>query len=152
MKKTIIALAVITAFGTTVKAQAVTGTPATATSNKEAKKNLTPEERAAKSTAMAEKKLGLTAYQKENYQVMALKRNTANQPLHDQLQGSTTPEQRKSIHDQIKMNNKSFEESVMQMLTAEQKPKFTAMKEERKQARMKETKKKFEEVDQDYGE
>jgi hypothetical protein len=83
--------------------------------------------------------------------VAALKRAMANQPLHDQLKASTTPEQRKDIHAQMKTNNQAFESTVNMFLTPDQKTKFTAMKEERLQAKKKEMKKDFDESHVDYG-
>lgn len=149
MKKTMIALAVMTGLNTAVMAQEVA--PAQGP-QKENRKNLTPEERAKKSANHAEKKLALTAQQKADWEVAALKRNMVNDPLHEQLKGSTTPEQRKDIHKQIKANNDAFETSVNFFLTPEQKTKFTALKEERKKEKMKNMKRKFEESDVDYGE
>lgn len=148
MKKVIIALAVLTGLSTAGVAQEAIKADKTA---KESRKEMTPEERAKKGADHAEKKLGLNADQKSQWEVAALKRNMVNQPLHEQLKGSTTPEQRKDIHKQIKANNDAFETSVNAFLTAEQKTKFVQMKEERKKAKMKGMKKKFEESDVDYG-
>ena len=148
MKKVIIALAVLTGLSTAGVAQEAIKADKTA---KESRKEMTPEERAKKGADHAEKKLGLNADQKAQWEVAALKRNMVNQPLHEQLKGSTTPEQRKDIHKQIKANNDAFETSVNAFLTAEQKTKFVQMKEERKKAKMKGMKKKFEESDVDYG-
>lgn len=146
MKKIILALALIGGTSTAILAQEVQGTTATV-----AKKELTPEERAKKGAAHAEKKLGLSAQQKADWEVAALKRAMVNQPLHEQLKGATTPEQRKDIHKQIKANNDAFETSVNFFLTADQKTKFTAMKQERMQAKKKEMKKNFNEAHMDYG-
>lgn len=146
MKKIILALALIGGTSTVILAQEVQGTTATV-----AKKELTPEERAKKGAAHAEKKLGLSAQQKADWEVAALKRAMVNQPLHEQLKGATTPEQRKDIHKQIKANNDAFETSVNFFLTADQKTKFTAMKQERMQAKKKEMKKNFNEAHMDYG-
>lgn len=143
-----IALAVVAGLNTALVAQE----KATATNpTKESRKEMTPEERAKKGAAHAEKKLGLTPDQKNQWEVAALKRNMVNQPLHEQLKGSTTPEQRKDIHKQIKANNDAFETSVNFFLTPEQKTKFAQMKEERKKEKMKGMKRKFEESDVDYG-
>jgi hypothetical protein len=151
MKKTMIALAVMTGLNTAVMAQEAA--PASGPgSKKEARKELTPEERSKKSANHAEKKLALTAQQKADWEVAALKRAMVNDPLQEQLKGSTTPEQRKDIHQKIKANNEAFETSVNFFLTAEQKTKFAQMKEERKKQKMKAMKRKFEESDVDYGE
>jgi hypothetical protein len=147
MKQIILALALVTGFSTTALAQQVSGAGATGV----AKKELTPEERAKKGADNAEKKLALTADQKSQWEVAALKRAMVNQPLHDQLKGSTTPEQRKDIHKQMKANNDAFETSVNFFLTADQKTKFQAMKQERMQAKKKEMKKDFNEAHVDYG-
>lgn len=146
MKKLVLALALIGGTSTAVLAQEVQGTTAAV-----AKKELTPEERAKKGAAHAEKKLGLSAQQKADWEVAALKRAMVNQPLHEQLKGSTTPEQRKEIHKQIKANNDAFETSVNFFLTAEQKTKFATLKQERMQAKKKEMKKKYNEAHMDYG-
>lgn len=148
MKKTIMTLAIIAGFNAAVLAQDVTTTPGTAQATK---KNLTPEERAKKGANHAEKKLGLSAQQKADWEVAALKRALVNQPLHEKLKGSTTPEERQSIHKEIKANNDAFETSVNFFLTADQKTKFTAMKADRMKAKKKEMKKDFNEAHVDYG-
>jgi hypothetical protein len=149
MKKIMMILAVVAGSGTVALAQNQNvGTSGTAQT---AKKELTPEQRAKKGADQAEKKLGLTADQKSQWEVAALKRAMVNQPLHDQLKGSTTPEQRKDIHAQMKINNQAFENSVNLFLTADQKTKFTTMKQERMQAKKKEMKKNFDESHVDYG-
>lgn len=150
MKKTMITMAVLAAFSGAVSAQDVNTAPQAAVA-KEKKANLTPEERAKKGANHAEKKLGLSATQKSDWEVAALKRAMVNQPLHEKLKGSTTPEERKEIHKQMKANNDAFEVSVNGILTAEQKTKFAAMKEERRAAKKKEMKKKFDESHVDYG-
>jgi hypothetical protein len=149
MKKIMMTLAVVAGFSTAALAQQLN--VATTGSSQTAKKELTPQERAKKGADHAEKKLGLNADQKSQWEVAALKRAMANQPLHDQLKGSTTPEQRKDIHAQMKTNNQAFESSVNLFLTPDQKTKFTAMKEERLQAKKKEFKKDFNESHVDYG-
>lgn len=115
------------------------------------KAQLSPEERAKKGANNAEKKLGLSGTQKSDWEVAALKRAMVNQPLHEKLNGATTPVERKDIHKQMKTNNDAFEVSVNAILTAEQKVKFAAMKEERKAAKKKEMKKNFDESHVDYG-
>ncbi len=102
-------------------------------SRKEARKNLTPAERAKKDTEHATKQLGLTAEQQTTWEAAALKRNTANQPLRDKLQGSTTPEERKEIRNQMKANDQAFKTSVESSLTPEQKQKLEAKKEHHKE-------------------
>lgn len=148
MKKTIMTFALIAGFNAAVLAQDVTATPGTAQATK---KNLTPEERAKKGANHAEKKLGLTAQQKADWEVAALKRALVNQPLHEKLKGSTTPEERQAIHKEMKANNEAFETSVNFFLTADQKTKFAAMKADRMKAKKKEMKKDFNEAHVDYG-
>lgn len=140
--------ALIAGFNAAVLAQDVTATPGTAQATK---KNLTPEERAKKGANHAEKKLGLTAQQKADWEVAALKRALVNQPLHEKLKGSTTPEERQAIHKEMKANNEAFETSVNFFLTADQKTKFAAMKADRVKAKKKEMKKDFNEAHVDYG-
>lgn len=148
MKKTIMTFALIAGFNAAVLAQDVTATPGTAQATK---KNLTPEERAKKGANHAEKKLGLTAQQKADWEVAALKRALVNQPLHEKLKGSTTPEERQAIHKEMKANNEAFETSVNFFLTADQKTKFAAMKADRMKTKKKEMKKDFNEAHVDYG-
>lgn len=140
--------ALIAGFNAAVLAQDVTATPGTAQATK---KNLTPEERAKKGANHAEKKLGLTAQQKADWEVAALKRALVNQPLHEKLKGSTTPEERQAIHKEMKANNEAFETSVNFFLTADQKTKFAAMKADRMKTKKKEMKKDFNEAHVDYG-
>ncbi len=149
MKKTMIVMTAFLALTTAAKAQDVQQ-PASSTSVSK-KADLTPEERAKKGANHAEKKLGLSATQKSDWEVAALKRAMVNQPLNEKLKGATTPEERKDIHKQIKANNDAFEVSVNAILTPEQKTKFTALKEERRAAKKKEMKKKFDESQVDYG-
>ena len=149
MKKIMMIVAVVAGFSTTALAQKpntdVVG------SSQATKKELTPEEKAKRGADHAEKKLGLNADQKSQWEVAALKRIMVNQPLHEQLKGSTTPEQRKDLHAQIKANNQAFENSVNFFLTADQKTKFNTMKQERMAAKKKEMKKNFDESHVDYG-
>ncbi|MBK6522692.1 MAG: hypothetical protein IPG08_10330 [Sphingobacteriaceae bacterium] len=49
-----------------------------------------------------------------------------NQPLHEKLKGSTTPEERQTIHKEIKANNQAFETSVNFFLTSDQKQNLQA--------------------------
>src|ERR1041385_1914555 len=110
MKKIMMTLALVAGFSIAALAQKPT-TDGLGTSQA-TKKELTPQDRAKKGADHAEKKLGLNADQKNQWEVAALKRAMANQPLHDQLKGATTPEQRKEIHSQMKTNNQAFESSV----------------------------------------
>ena len=125
MKKIILSLALVTGLTTLSNAQdAATATP----SKKQQNKNLTPEERAKKAANWAEKKLGLNAQQKSDWETATLKRNMANQPFHEKLKGSTTPEERNELHTQIRANRDAFETTVNGFLTPEQKTKFDQIK------------------------
>ncbi|MEO6304560.1 MAG: hypothetical protein ABIP51_15480 [Bacteroidia bacterium] len=126
MKKIILSLALVTGLTMISKAQdAATTAPV---SKKQAKKDQTPEERSKSAANWAEKKLGLNADQKSQWEVAALKRVMANQPYHEKLKGSTTPEERKELHTQMKTNYDAFESTVNGFLTADQKTKFDAIK------------------------
>lgn len=130
MKKVILTLALITSTVAVVEAQ---NNPTTTETKVEGrKKQLSPEDRAKKGAAKAEKELGLNADQKAKWEAAALERMKANQPLHEKLKGSTTPEERKTIHAQAKANRDKFETTVNGFLTPEQKTKFEQLKETKK--------------------
>ena len=125
MKKIILSLALVTGLTTISSAQdATTATAA----QQQTKKQRSPEERAQHSAKWAEKNLGLNADQKSQWQVAALKRAMANQPLIEKRQSSTTPEERKDLHKQIKTNEDAFVTSVNAFLTADQKAKYEQIK------------------------
>ncbi len=131
MKKIILSLALVTGLTAISVAQdATVGTP----TKKQQKKEQTPEERAKSGANWAEKKLALTATQKSDWEIAALKRNMANQPLHQKLKGATTPEERKDLHSQIKTNRDNFDATVNGFLTPEQKTKFEAIKTQKRDA------------------
>lgn len=150
MKKTIIAIAVLTSLNTVVKAQEPVKQKNRGDA-KEMRKDMSPEERAKNGANHAEKKLGLNAQQKADWEIASLKRIMVNQPLNEKLKGSTTPEERKDLHKQIRENNQNFENTVNGLLTEEQKTKFTQLKEERRSAKKKQMKKNFDEAHMDYG-
>jgi hypothetical protein len=132
MKKIILSLALVT--GLTMVGNAQDATTATPVKKQENKKDLTPEERAKKGSNWAEKKLGLNAEQKSNWEVAALKRIMINQRHRETLKGSTTPEQRKELHKQVKENMDAFDVSVNAFLTPEQKTKYEAIKKQKQEA------------------
>jgi protein CpxP len=149
MKKLILSIALVTGLSALSNAQEATKATAT---KKENKQNQTPEERAKKGANWAEKKLTLTADQKSQWEVAALKRIMANQPHHEKLKGSTTPEERKELHKQVKANMEAFDVSVNAFLTPEQKTKYEAIKKEKQtkhQAKVKAGKAKADDVDDD---
>ena len=131
MKKIILSIALVA--GLTALSNAQNKTVATS-EKKQEKKDQTPEERAKNGANWAEKKLGLNATQKSDWEVSALKRIMANQPLHEKLKGSTTPEERKSLHEQLKGNMDAFDTSVGAFLTPEQKTKFETIKKNKHEA------------------
>jgi hypothetical protein len=150
MKKLMIAIAVLGSINSAVMAQEPVKQKGRGEA-KEMRKDLTAEERAKNGANHAEKKLGLNAQQKADWEIAALKRIMVNQPLHEKLKGSTTPEERKDLHKQIRENNQNFENTVNEFLTDQQKTKFTQMKEERRNAKKKQMKKNFDEAHMDYG-
>ncbi|MBA2612902.1 MAG: hypothetical protein H0U95_13090 [Bacteroidetes bacterium] len=132
MKKIILSLALVTGLTTLSKAQEAAQTAPV--SKKESKKEQTPEERSKSAANWAEKKLGLNAEQKSQWEVAALKRSMVNQRLHDRLKGTTTPDERKIIHEEIKGNVDAFDGTVNAFLTPEQKTKFEAIKKQKHEA------------------
>ncbi|MBK9284181.1 MAG: hypothetical protein IPM51_07640 [Sphingobacteriaceae bacterium] len=131
MKKLILAIAVLTLTGTTSLAQE---TDSSVKPGKEMK-NKTPEERAKAGANHAEKKLGLTADQKTKWEAACLERIKGNDPHRVKLKGSTTPDERKQIHADVRANNKKFDEAVNSLLTDEQKVKHEAIKKEKMEKR-----------------
>lgn len=131
MKKIILSIALVAGLTTLSNAQ---DAPMAKAEKKQQKKDQTPEERAKSGANWAEKKLGLNATQKSDWEVAALKRIMANQPLRDKLKGSTTPEERKGLHEQVKANNDNFETTVGGFLTPEQKTKFETIKTQKRDA------------------
>ncbi len=109
-----------------VKAQA-TKSPAPA-GQKKNMKNLTPEEQAKMEVNRADKQLGLNQEQKAKWMEAAVKRITANRPLREKMQGSTTPEERKKLHDVAKSNREAFDASIAALLKPEQVEKYEEMK------------------------
>jgi hypothetical protein len=87
-------------------------------------KDLTPEERAKRSTKKAAKELGLNDDQQVKWEQAALQRANANSLLRQKMSGSTTPEERKQVRHEVKSNNDSFDRSVTAFLTPEQKSKY----------------------------
>ncbi|MFO0323321.1 MAG: hypothetical protein ACK504_12945 [Bacteroidota bacterium] len=125
MKKIILSIALVAGLTTLSNAQDAT---ITKSQKQQQKKDQTPEERAKRRANWAEKTLGLNATQKADWEVAALKRIIANQLLRDKLKGSTTPEERKGLHEQVKANNDAFDGTVGGFLTPEQKTKFETIK------------------------
>jgi hypothetical protein len=131
MKKSVLAICLVSLLSIKLEAQTPTLNSDTPKEQQQ-KKRLTAEERAKKDAERAEKKLALTADQKVKWEAAALVRAKANQPLKEKMQGSTTPEERKTIHKQVKTNNTQFETTVETLLTLEQKQKYEELKAERR--------------------
>lgn len=131
MKKIILSIALVTSLTSLSVAQDVN---TATTTKKQTKKDMTPDERSKASANWAEKKLGLNSQQKTDWQVAVLNRITVNKPLREKLNGSTTPEQRKEVHKQIKTNNEDFYNKVNAFLSPEQKTKFEQIKKEKQEA------------------
>lgn len=89
---------------------------------------LSPQERAVKNAERAEKELGLTAEQKTKWQTASLTKINANEAVKQKMQGSTTPEERKELHKQMRLNKAKFELDVFAFLSPEQKVKYDAAK------------------------
>lgn len=131
MKKIILSLALVTGLTTASIAQdAMVAGPQ---KNKQ-KKDQTPEGRAKHAANWAGKQLTLTATQKSDWEIAALKRNMANQPFHEKLKGATTPEERIDLNNQIKTNKDAFDATVNGFLSPEQKTKLETIKSQKRDA------------------
>jgi ABC-type protease/lipase transport system fused ATPase/permease subunit len=130
MKKIILALVCCTMMLQQMSAQQLQ--PADQ-NGKPHKKKLSIDERVKNQTEKATSTLGLSADQKDKWAAASKERISKNEPLKQQLQGSTTPEQRKSIRQQMQQNNRAFDQSVNAFLTPDQQSKYAAMKAEHKQ-------------------
>ncbi len=130
MKKLILAVAMVTGLALVSHGQN-SSVPAKK-GGKMDMKNANPEEKAKHETNRAEKELGLNADQKVKWESATLERIKANSPMREKMKGSTTPEERKTLHSQAKDNINKFNAAVNGFLTLEQQTKFKQMKEERK--------------------
>lgn len=130
MKKTIAATVLLATLCLSVSAQDIQGT----STRKEntPKKEISTDQRVKNQTDKAEKELALTPEQKVKWEAAVRKRITANKPIKEKLQGSTTPEERKKLHGETRANMKKFDETVSTFLTPEQKVKYEARKKEKK--------------------
>lgn len=96
------------------------------------KKELSIDQRVKNQSDKAEKDLGLSAEQKTKWANAVRNRITANKPIKEKLQGSTTPDERKKLHAEAKANMKKFDDEVNLFLTPEQKLKYEAKKKEKR--------------------
>ena len=92
------------------------------------RQTLTVEQRVNNQTDKAAKELNLSDDQKQKWAAASLERIKLNEPLKQQMQGSTTPEQRKDIRQQMRANNQKFDQTVSTFLNADQKTKYETMK------------------------
>lgn len=95
------------------------------------RENLTPQQRAQKDADRAEKQLALTADQKARWGAAALERANANEPLQQKMKASTTPDERKSIRNQMEGNKEKFNAAIASILTPDQKAKYDQIQSER---------------------
>lgn len=123
MKKTLMMLALVatTTLATAQTAGKKEGNDKARAVKKEQMKNMSPDERAKHNTEKMTAKLGLTPDQASQWQAAALELHNKNQPLREQMQGSTTPQQRETLRGQMKENRQAFNTKVETFLTAEQK-------------------------------
>lgn len=101
----------------------------------ERRAELSPDERARKEAERMGGQLGLTSEQKQQWEQAALDRMTANQPLKDKMRGSTTPEERASLRQEMRKNGEAFDKKTETILTIEQKQKYSELKKNRKDTR-----------------
>jgi len=94
-----------------------------------------PHQKAQESAEKATKRYGLNTEQKNRWQGAAMQRNMERMNLKMQMQGETTPEQRKDIRAQAKKQNEQFDANVKQFLTPEQYTKYTKDREEHEKKR-----------------
>lgn len=100
-------------------------------SSKLEKKDLSKNDRIKNQMAKVEKELGLNADQKLKWQAASKERMESNQPLRLKLNGSTTPEERKQIRQQLKANNNRFDQEVSAFLNPDQKTKLDSIKKQK---------------------
>jgi hypothetical protein len=132
MKKTMLSLILVTGIAISVNAQSAVSKTSSENTHVKRIQNKTPEERAKREADKAEKDLSLTAEQKTKWQNATLERMKANEPLREKMQGSTTPDERKSLHQQMKTNTDAFDATVSGFLNPEQKTKWEQSKQDRK--------------------
>lgn len=94
-----------------------------------------PHQKSQESAEKATKRYGLNEQQKNQWQAAAMQRNMERMGLRMQMQGETTPEQRKEIREQARTQNARFDSQVKEFLTPEQYAKFTKDKQEHEKKR-----------------
>ena len=130
MKKLMLSLALVSGLALASNAQ---DSPTSKAGTE--KKQQTPEEHAKHGAKWATKNLNLTADQTAKWEAAALVRINANSPHREKLKGTTTPEERKATHAQMKTNMEKFDSDVNAFLTPEQKTTFEKLKADKKAKR-----------------
>lgn len=102
------------------------------TNKSESVSKQSPEEHARKQAAHAQIELNLNTTQTEQYEKTALVHIKENSKIHEQHKGSTTPEERKTMRQQLLANNETFKQNVMAFLNSEQQIVFKHLQNKRK--------------------
>ena len=95
--------------------------------------SLSPEDQAGKEAERAAVKLGLDDQQKSQWREAAMARIKATEPARAKLHGSTTPEERRLLKGELRQHGKQFDARVEAILSPDQKQRYAAWKESRKQ-------------------
>ncbi len=95
------------------------------------------EQRLSREVDTAAKRLRLDANQKQQWIEAARIRQNCNEPYRLQLQGSTTPEQRKDLHQKMGACDKQFDQAVTGFLKSDQQADYAAFKKEHQQRKHK---------------
>lgn len=141
MNHKLFTVAILVVLATTSQAQEPSVAPTNIAQQGPEKRHLSPAEKAKKDADRAEKKLGLTAEQKQKWEAASLERAVANQPIREKMKGCTTPDERKAYHSQMRVNHKKYKSTTLDLLTTEQKTKYETMQKVQRmqhKARMKE--------------
>jgi hypothetical protein len=110
------------------------------------------QQKAQESAEKAAKRYGLNEEQKNRWQGAAKERNMQRMGIKMQMQGETTPEQRKELRAQAKEQNDRFDRNVKEFLTADQYAKFTKDRQEHEKKRKEAAKKKKAENEKEISE
>jgi hypothetical protein len=91
-----------------------------------------PSERASTEADKAQKELGLTADQRQQWETAARERIEANQPLRKDMRNAKTDEEKQVNRDKMRANARTFRDKTQAMLTPDQSEKLREMQEERR--------------------
>jgi hypothetical protein len=139
-KQFLIPIAIVCLLASTGKAQSLDAAPVA--NDKGQRPPMSAEDKSVKEANKAEKELGLNPEQKSKWQAAALTRISANKPLIEKMQGSTTPDERKKLKSEIRNNGQTFDKTVNAMLTPEQTVKWQTWKGNKKKEMNKKMKEK----------